>query len=193
MGKQVLYPEAKKALVTLLAYLGDDPYREGLKETPDRVLKSYSELFSGYRETKENDPERILKTFEDGAKDYDELILLKGVEFCSTCEHHLLPFSGVAHIAYIPDKKIVGISKLARLLELFSRRLQVQERLTTQITSTLDKHLRPLGSACVIEATHSCMSCRGVKKFSTMVTSSLSGVFRKKSKVREEFMNLIKS
>ena len=193
MSGKILYPEARKAVITLLEYIGEDSSREGLKETPDRVLRSYDELFKGYAKTKENDPEKILKTFEDGAKDYDELILLKNLEFCSMCEHHWLPFSGVAHIAYIPDKRIVGISKLARLLELFTRRLQVQERLTTQITSALDKHLKPLGSACVIEAGHSCMSCRGVKKVSIMVTSSLSGVFRKKSKVREEFMNLIKS
>lgn len=174
------------AVRVLLQYIGDDPDREGLKETPNRVLRSYSELFAGYHQ----DPASILKTFEDGA--CDELVLLKGIEFWSFCEHHLLPFSGSAHIAYIPNKRIVGISKLARLLEVYSRRLQVQERITTQVTAALDEHLKPLGSACVLEASHSCMTCRGVnKQHSIMVTSSLTGEFRK-AEVRAELFNMIR-
>lgn len=174
------------AVRRLLQYIGEDPDREGLKETPDRVVRSYGELFSGYRQN----PEGVLKTFEDGA--CDEMVLLKGVEIASTCEHHMLPFVGVAHVAYIPSGKIVGLSKLARLVEVFARRLQVQERLTVQVTQALDEHLKPRGSACVIEAKHLCMACRGVQKqHSIMITSSLTGVFRQ-PEVRHEFFNLIR-
>lgn len=180
---------AKEAVRELLRYVGENPDREGLQETPFRVVKAYKEMCSGY----EIDPLDVLKTFEDGATGYDELILLKGIEFCSLCEHHLLPFSGVAHIAYIPNGRIVGISKLARLLEIFSRRLQVQERLTVQITQSLEEHLKPQGSACILEASHSCMVCRGVKKQnSVMVTSSLTGEFRDSESARMELLQLIK-
>lgn len=182
------YYKAKEALTFLLSYIGEDPNREGLKETPDRVLRSYGELFCGYS-IKEED---IFKTFD--GEHYDEMVLLKGAEFWSSCEHHLLPFFGTACIAYIPEKngKIIGISKLGRLLDVYSKRLQVQERLTSQITAALDKHLQPLGSACVIEASHLCMVCRGVRKqHSTMVTSSLTGAFRQ-PEVRAEFFSMIR-
>lgn len=178
---------AMAAVRVLLRYMGENTNREGLQETPLRVIKSYRELFGGYAQ----DPAVVMKTFEDGA--CDEMVLLKEISFASTCEHHLLPFLGVAHIAYIPDKRIIGISKLARLLEIYSRRLQVQERLTQQITEALDYYLKPVGSACVIEASHLCMSCRGVRNpSSSMVTSSLSGAFREKGEVRAEFFNLIR-
>ncbi len=181
------YYSAKEALQTLIRYLGDDPCREGLKETPDRILRSYEELFGGYR----RDPASVFKTFDDGA--CDEMVILKNIEFSSMCEHHILPFFGEAHIAYIPDGRIVGLSKLARLLEIFARRLQVQERLTTQVTQALDNFLKPLGSACVIQAKHLCMSCLGVsKKNAVMITSSLTGVFRQ-AEVRSEFFHLIRT
>jgi GTP cyclohydrolase I len=174
----------------LLNYIGEDPSREGLLETPERVIKSYDELFSGYRFTDEKIAE-TLKVFEDGA--CDEMVVLKGIEFNSFCEHHMLPFIGIAHVAYVPSGKIVGISKLARLVDIYSKRLQVQERLTTQITAALDKHLMPKGSACVIEAKHQCMSCRGVgKQNSVMVTSSLTGVFKEEGTTRSEFLSLVR-
>jgi GTP cyclohydrolase I len=181
------YSEAITAVRTLLRYMREDPDREGLVETPDRVLRSYEELFSGYNQELAS----VFKTFQDGA--CDEMVVLTGIEFSSTCEHHLLPFAGVAHVGYIPNGKIVGISKLARLLEIYSRRLQVQERLTVQVTKALDDYLQPLGSACVLEAVHSCMACRGVRKTSTMITSSLTGVFKERGDgARQEFLGLIK-
>jgi len=173
------------AVRCLLKFIGEDPGREGLKDTPSRVLRSYSELFSGYFQ----DPASVIRTFEDGT--CDEMVILRGSEMWSMCEHHMLPFFGQAHVAYVPDRKIIGISKLARLVEIYSRRLQVQERLTTQITAALDEHLKPRGSACVIEATHLCMACRGVRKSTTMITSSLTGVFRQ-PEVRAEFFHLTK-
>lgn len=173
----------------ILLHIGEDPDREGLRDTPNRIVRSYAELFSGYRQ----DPSKVLNTtFEDGAAGYDEMVVLRGIEFWSFCEHHFLPFFGTAHIGYIPQQRVVGLSKLARLVEVFARRLQVQERLTTQITQALDEHLKPLGSACVIEAKHLCMVCRGVQKQqSVMVTSSLSGEFLK-PEVRAEFLHLVR-
>ncbi len=174
------------AIRRILQFIGEDVNREGLKETPDRVTRSYKELFAGYKQ----DPASVFKTFDDGA--CDEMVLLRNTELTSQCEHHMIPFFGVAHVAYIPNKRIIGISKLARLVDIFSRRLQVQERLTTQITGSLDEHLKPLGSACVIRAKHLCMHSRGVRKQnSEMITSSLTGVFRQ-PEVRAEFFNLIK-
>lgn len=170
----------------LLEYIGEDPNREGLRNTPDRIVRSYEELFSGYKE----DPRSALTVFEEGV--CDSMVLLRKIEVVSFCEHHWLPFVGLAHIAYIPNKKVIGVSKLARIMEIYSRRLQIQERLTEQITTALDDHLQPKGSACVIEARHSCMSCRGVnKQHSEMVTSSLTGDFRA-PEVRAEFFNLIR-
>jgi GTP cyclohydrolase IA len=171
----------------LLEYIGEDPDREGLKDTPARVIKSYKTLFGGY----EQKPEDIITIFKD--HDCDEIVLLKGIEFYSTCEHHMLPFYGKAHIAYIPNDKLVGISKLARILEIFSRRLQIQERLCKQVTGAIEELLEPLGAACVLEAQHLCMTCRGVQKQnSVMTTSSLTGVFRTDARARSEFMSMIK-
>lgn len=178
---------AESNIVRLLEFIGEDPNREGLKETPGRVLRAYGELFSGYGENVDS----ILKLFEDGA--CDEMVLLKNVEFTSFCEHHMLPFNGLAHVAYLPNGRVIGVSKLARIVEVFSKRLQIQERLTQQITEALDKYLSPLGSACVVEARHECMACRGVKKQNAvMVTSSLTGRFRD-SAVRQEFFSLVKN
>ena len=169
----------------LLEYAGDDPEREGLKETPERVIKSYEKLFGGYRQ----DPKEVIKVFEEVC---DEMVLVKDIEFYSTCEHHMLPFFGKAHIAYIPNGKVIGVSKLVRVLEIYARRLQIQERLCQQVTNALQGLLDPLGVACVLEAQHFCMICRGVEKQnSIMVTSSLKGVFRDKSEARAEFMRLI--
>jgi len=178
--------EAMQSVKNLIQYIGDDPNREGLEETPKRVIHSYDQLFSGYGQRVED----VLKVFEDDNS--DQMILLKDIEFYSTCEHHMLPFFGKAHIAYIPKGKVVGISKLARILEIFSRRLQIQERLAQNITSALMEHLDPLGAACLLEAQHFCMTSRGVQKQnSVMVTSSLEGVFRE-HKVKSEFFSLVK-
>lgn len=166
----------------MLQAIGDDPEREGLKKTPERVVKSWNEIFSGYL----FDPSSVMTVFEDGA--CDEMVVQRGISFVSFCEHHMLPFIGVAHVGYIPDKKIIGLSKLARLVDGYSRRLQIQERIGQQVTSALDEHLKPKGSACVIEAKHLCMACRGVQKQqSETVTSSLTGVFRELA-VRQEFL-----
>ena len=170
----------------LLEYIGEDPKREGLLETPSRVVKSYEELFSGYK----IDPASVLKVFENDS--CDEMVILKDIEFYSQCEHHLQPFFGKAHIAYIPNGRVVGISKLARLLEVFSRRLQIQERLCEQVTTALMEHLAPKGAACVLEASHFCMCARGVgKQNSKMITSSLKGAFLEPT-VRGEFLSMIK-
>jgi GTP cyclohydrolase I len=169
-----------------LEYIGEDPNREGLLRTPERVVRSWSELFSGYKQ----DPKDIFTVFETGT--YSQIVLLKDIEFYSTCEHHLLTFSGKAHIAYIPDKHVLGISKLARLLDIYARRLQIQERICEQVTEALMDYLQPKGAACVIEAAHNCMRCRGVQKQnSVMVTSSLKGVFLEETGTREELLRLI--
>lgn len=169
-----------------LQYIGEDCKREGLLQTPSRVVKSWKELFSGY----EQDPANMLTVFEDGA--CDEQVILRNVEFTSHCEHHCLPFFGHAHIAYVPDKKVIGVSKLVRLLEIYSKRLQIQERLCQQVTTALDTHLQPKGSACIITAKHLCMVCRGVQKqHSEMVTSSLTGAYRSDTATRLELMSLI--
>lgn len=176
------------AVRRLIEFIGDDPNREGLVETPDRVVRSYSELFGGYH----TNPEEVLKIFEDDS--CDEMVIVRDIEMYSTCEHHMLPFFGKAHIAYIPDGRVVGVSKLVRLFEVFSRRLQIQERLCEQVTKALDEYLKPKGSACVIEAKHLCMTGRGVnKQHSVMVTSSLTGAFREKDNpARHEFLSMIR-
>jgi len=162
--------------------------REGLKNTPKRVVESWNELYSGYNQ----DPKEILDATFNG-EGYDGIVLLKDVEFYSTCEHHLLSFTGKAHVAYIPTDKIVGISKLARLVEVYAKRLQNQERITTQVADALIEHLKPLGAAVIIEASHSCMGCRGVKKnHAIMTTSAMKGVFFDKAEARAELMQLIK-
>lgn len=179
--------DVRTAVKTIIHYIGDDPHREGLLETPDRVIRSFEEIYGGY-EQKAAD---VLKTFRDGAEDVDEMIVQRNIPFFSTCEHHMMPFFGAAHIAYVPDKAILGLSKLARLVEVFARRLQVQERMTTQITAALMDSLKPKGAACVIEATHLCMVQRGVRKHkSDAITSSLRGCF-KDGDTRAEFLNFI--
>ena len=169
------------------AYEGDE-LREGLRHTPQRVVNSWKELYSGYGK----DPKAVLNaTFN--REGYDGIVLLKDIEFHSTCEHHMLIFTGKAHVAYIPTDKIVGISKLARLLDVYARRLQNQERITTQVADALVEHLKPLGAAVIIEASHGCMGCRGVKKsHSIMSTSAMRGVFFDKAEARSELMQLIK-
>jgi GTP cyclohydrolase I len=180
--------EAEKAVYTLLLFIGENPEREGLKDTPKRVVKSLLEMTCGYNQ----DPKEILSTqFEP--ENYDEMIVLRDIEFKSLCEHHKLPFSGVATVGYIPSKKIVGLSKLARLVDCFANRLQVQERLTHQIAHALEEHLEPIGTGVLVKAHHSCMSCRGIKKSgATMITSSLTGVMRKDPACRHEFLSCIK-
>ncbi len=172
----------------ILSTLGEDPEREGLQKTPERVAAALSFLTSGY----EQDPEAII----NGAlftEDYQEMILEKDIDFFSLCEHHLLPFHGKAHVAYIPRRHIVGVSKLARLVDAYARRLQVQERLTNQIAQTVMERIKPLGVAVVMEAEHMCMRMRGVQKQnSTIITSALLGAFRTQEKTRAEFMNLIR-
>jgi len=172
---------------SIIKYIGEDPDREGLLDTPGRVIKSWSELYCGYSKNVED----VFKTFD--ADGYDSIVILKDIEFYSTCEHHMLPFFGKAHIAYIPTARVVGISKLARLLEIYSRRLQIQERIGKQITATLDKYLNPKGSACILEAQHFCMTARGInKQNSVMVTSSLTGSFKNNMDTKLELMRLIK-
>lgn len=182
--------EAMDAVKTMIAWAGDDPTREGLLETPKRVIKAYEEFFAGY----EMDPDEILnKTFEEVAG-YDEMIIIKDIRLESHCEHHMVPIVGVAHIGYIPKNRVVGISKLARLVDLFGKRLQTQETMTAQIADTIDKVLQPKGVAVVIDANHQCMSTRGVHKTeSSTITSRMLGTFRSDNKAREEFISLIHS
>ena len=181
--------EWEAAVRLLLRLMGEDPRREGLRRTPLRVKRSLQFLTSGYRQ----DPAKILnRSFAKGK--HDEMIIVKDIDVWSLCEHHLLPFFGKCHIAYVPDKKIIGLSKLPRLVDAFAHRLQVQERLTTQVAEALNEHVRPLGVACVIEASHLCMMMRGVQKQNTRaVTSSMLGAFRTSEKTRAEFLTLIRS
>jgi GTP cyclohydrolase IA len=183
---EVDIPRLERAVREILLAVGEDPEREGLLKTPNRVARAYSELMAGMRDN----PRRHLKTvFHER---YDEVVLLRDIEFHSLCEHHLLPFTGKAHVAYLPDGKVVGLSKLARLVEGFARRPQVQERLTTQIADALMDELSPIGAACVIEAVHTCMTIRGAKKHgSTMVTSALRGIFKENPASRAEILALI--
>jgi GTP cyclohydrolase I len=179
-------PRIERAIRELLLAVGENPDREGLLKTPNRVARAYGELTAGLRE----DPSLHLQTIFN--ERYDEVVLLRNIEFHSLCEHHLLPFTGKAHVAYMPDGKVVGLSKLARLVEGFARRPQVQERLTTQIADALMEKLNPLGSAVVIEATHTCMTIRGAKKHgATMVTSALRGVFKENPSSRSEVLSLM--
>ena len=173
----------------LLRLMGEDPGREGLRRTPLRVKKSLQFLTSGYRQ----DPSKILtRTFAEVK--HDEMVIVKDVDFYSLCEHHMLPFFGKCHIAYVPEKKIIGLSKIPRLVDAFAHRLQVQERLTTQIAEAINEQIRPLGVACVVEASHLCMMMRGVQKQNARaVTSSMLGVFRTSDKTRAEFLTLIHS
>jgi GTP cyclohydrolase I len=179
-------PRIEKAVREILMAVGENPDREGLAKTPNRVARAYGELMAGLHE----DPRLHLKTvFRER---YDEVVLLRDIDFHSLCEHHLLPFTGKAHVAYLPDGKVVGLSKLARLVEGFARRPQVQERLTTQIADALMDELNPIGAACVVEATHTCMTIRGAKKpGSVMVTSALRGIFKENPASRAEILSLM--
>jgi GTP cyclohydrolase I len=180
--------EAQEAVRTLIQWAGDDPNREGLLGTPQRVTRSFLEFFSGYHT---NPQELLEKTFEE-IGGYDELVILRNIRFESHCEHHIIPIIGVAHVAYMPDKRVVGISKLARIVDLFARRLQIQEKMTAQIADTIDTVLKPLGTAVVIEATHHCMTTRGVHKPEvTMVTSRMTGIFREDAHLRNDFLSMV--
>ena len=182
--------EALAAVKTLIQYAGDDPTREGLRETPKRVVKSYAEFFSGYTK---NPDEILAKTFEE-VEGYDEMVIVKNIDLESHCEHHMVPIIGVAHVAYIPNNRVVGISKLARIVDVYAKRLQTQETMTAQIADTISRVLKPKGVAVVIDAAHQCMSTRGVhKRHSSTVTSRMLGLFRSDPRTRSEFMDLIKS
>ncbi len=182
--------QAEAAVRTLIAWAGDDPSREGLLETPGRVVRSYEEFFAGYT----TDPEEFLsKTFEE-VEGYDEMVTVRDIDLMSHCEHHMVPIIGKAHVAYLPHKRVVGLSKLARVVEAFARRLQIQEKLTVQIADTIDRVLQPKGVAVVIEARHQCMTTRGVcKPDSVTVTSRMTGGFRDKVTTREEFLSMIRA
>jgi GTP cyclohydrolase I len=172
----------------MIARLGEDPSREGLRRTPERVEKAYQYLTKGYNE----DPEQLLKSALFTVT-YDEMVIVKDIEMFSLCEHHMLPFIGKVHVAYIPNGKVIGLSKLPRLVEIFARRLQVQERLTTEIAETLMKIVQPQGVGVVVEARHLCMMMRGVEKqHSATVTSAMLGCFRNEKETREEFLSLIR-
>jgi len=181
--------DAQQAIRTILSFIeGDESSnREGLEDTPKRVVESWNELFAGYR----MDASELLQATFNG-EGYDGIVLLRNIEFSSTCEHHLLPFSGRGHVAYIPVDRIVGISKLARILDLHARRLQNQERITKGIADDLERELQPLGAAVILEASHGCMQCRGVaKQEAVMTTSAMRGVFFDRPEARSELMQLI--
>jgi len=180
--------KAEEAISTLLLWAGEDPQREGLVDTPKRVAKAYEDWFSGYKD----DPVRFLKrTFEE-VDGYDEMIVLRNIGFESHCEHHMAPIIGKAHIGYLPDTKVVGISKLARVVEAFARRFQVQEKMTAQIANCIEDVLKPKGVGVVIEAVHQCMTTRGIHKSDvSMVTSQMVGAFRKDARTRAEFLRMI--
>ena len=182
--------EALNAVRTLISWAGDDPDREGLIETPDRVVRSYKEFSAGYEE----DPEIVLgKTFEE-VEGYDEVVIVRNIRVESHCEHHMVPIVGVAHVGYIPNKRVVGISKLARVVDIYGKRLQTQETMTALIADTIDRVLEPKGVAVVIDANHECMSTRGIHKTeSSTITSRMLGTFRNNIETRAEFMNLINS
>ncbi|MDA0221415.1 MAG: GTP cyclohydrolase I FolE [Proteobacteria bacterium] len=180
--------EAEAAVRTLIRFAGDDPEREGLRDTPGRVARAYGGFFGGYEE----DPAEVLaRTFEESG-DYDEMVLLRGIRVESHCEHHMVPILGVAHVAYLPRNRVVGISKLARVVDIYARRLQIQERLTAQIADVIDAVLEPQGVAVTIEAEHHCMSTRGVHKPGvSMVTSRYLGRFRSDPEIRREFLGAL--
>jgi GTP cyclohydrolase I len=187
MDEQAPGGQIPEAIRTLLAEVGEDPDRPGLVGTPDRVRRMYAELTEGYR----TDPESVLNgaTFE---VDYDEMVVVRDIEFYSLCEHHLLPFFGRAHVGYLPRGRIIGLSKIPRVVDMYAHRLQVQERLTHQVAGFLMERLRPKGVACVMEATHLCTVMRGVRKQeATMVTSSMLGTFRADPRTRSEFLTFI--
>jgi GTP cyclohydrolase IA len=180
--------EAEQAVRTLIRWAGDDPNREGLLATPSRVVRAYEEWFAGY---KDNPREYLKRTFQETGG-YDEVVVLRDIRFESFCEHHMAPIIGRVHIGYLPRNRVVGISKLARLVEVYARRLQIQEKMTAEIATCLDEVLKPYGVAVVAEATHQCMTTRGVHKAGvTMVTSRMLGVFRDHAETRHEFLTAI--
>jgi GTP cyclohydrolase I len=180
--------EAEAAVRTLIGWAGDDPDREGVRATPGRVARAFEEYFAGYQE----DPEEILGRTFDETDGYDEVVVLKDIRFESHCEHHLAPIIGKAHVAYLPNRRVVGISKLARLVEVFAHRLQIQEKMTAQIANTLEEVLQPRGVAVVVEAAHQCITTRGIHKPGvTMVTSRMLGAFRTDASTRREFLSII--
>jgi len=187
-GRPISDAEVRSAFRTVLQWIGEDPDRDGLRETPDRLVRSYREYFCGYEE----DPAQVLrKTFSE-VDGYDEMIVLRGVTFESHCEHHIAPIIGRVWVGYIPNRRVVGISKLARVVEIFAKRLQIQERLTAQIANTIDEVLKPAGVAVVVKAAHHCMISRGVhKRGSDLVTSRMLGVFRDQAVTRSEFLSLV--
>ena len=180
--------QAEKAVKTLIEWAGDDPTREGLIETPKRVVKAYEQFFEGY----DLDPEEILrKTFEE-VEGYDEMVIVKDIRLESHCEHHIVPILGKAHIGYIPNNRVVGISKLARIVDVFGKRLQTQETMTSQIANVIEKVLDPKGVAVVIDASHQCMTTRGVHKpESSTVTSAMKGIFKENAVTRNEFLSFV--
>ena len=182
--------EAEEAVRTLLRYAGDDVEREGLVDTPARVVRSYDEFFAGYQD---DAIEYLQRTFEE-TDGYDEMVVLRDIRVESHCEHHMLPIIGRAHVGYLPNNRVVGISKLARVVDAYAKRLQVQEKMTAQIASCIDSVLRPKGVAVVIDAAHQCMTMRGVHKPGvSMVTSHMTGAFRDDATTRREFLNIISS
>lgn len=194
-GQWIVFPwevgkedtSAEDIVIRLLQYVGEDVTREGLKETPQRVLKAWKEWTAGYSQN----PAEVIKTFEDGAERYDEMIVVRDIPFFSTCEHHLCPFFGTATIAYVPQKRVIGLSKLSRVLDVFSKRLQVQERLTAQVADCLVEHLNPKGVGVLIKARHLCCESRGIaKQGHSTITSAMRGVFFEEGKARSEFLSL---
>jgi GTP cyclohydrolase I len=179
--------EAEKAVRTLIAYAGDDPEREGLRDTPKRVVGAYDEFFAGYKD----DPIEVLSRTFDDVGGYDDIVMLRDIELNSHCEHHMVPFIGKAHIAYFPTDRVVGLSKLARVVEVFGRRLQTQETMTAQIAETIDRVLKPKGVAVMIEAVHQCMSMRGVRKPDVAtITTQFTGIFKEDPAQQARFMQL---
>ena len=189
LDKSISREEAEKAVETLIKWAGDDPSREGLRETPKRVVNAFNEFFSGYNES----PERFLsKTFED-VQGYEDIVMLKDISFHSHCEHHMVPIIGKVHLAYIPTKKVVGISKLARVVDIFAKRLQTQETMTQQIANCIEKSLKPKGVAVYIEALHQCMTTRGVQKPNvSTITSCFLGEFKTDKSIGQRFTDFIK-
>ncbi len=182
--------EAEAAVRTLIRWAGDDPLREGLLDTPARVARAYEEFYRGYGE----DPVALLERTFSEVEGYDEIVLLRDIRLESHCEHHMVPIVGRAHVAYMPDRRVVGISKLARLVDAYAHRLQIQEKLTAQIADTIQAVLRPHGTAVIIEAVHECMSCRGVHKTGvSMVTSRMLGIFRENRSTRQELMAMVQA
>jgi GTP cyclohydrolase I len=188
-AKRPSQKEAEEAVRTLLRYIGDNPDREGLKDTPRRVVKSYAELYGGYQ----HDPEEVLgRTFEEVAG-YDDIVLVRDIPFFSHCEHHMVPIIGKAHVAYLPDGRVLGLSKIARTIDIFARRLQTQETMTAQIANAIDEILQPKGVAVLIEADHMCMAMRGVQKIgSSTMTTTFTGTFKHDPREQARFMSMLR-